>query len=428
VIMLQSFTEIVAKNQNRQLPAAPGLSTAEGESRLRAGRRVLVIGAVAVVALVGALAVGTLPRLRQQQRLDAAATQAAAQPPRVTVVIARRMSSSAERILPGNALPLVEASLYPRATGYVSRRLVDIGDRVKPGQLLALISAPDIDDQLAQARSNLELSRANLKYAQANAHLAKISLARFQDLYKKDPGAVSQLELDQYGAKFDATTAQVASSVASIGVNESTVQRFTDLQSFEKITAPFAGVITARQVEIGDLATADSTARLLFRLMRTDTLRVFVNVPQAFATSVMVGEEAAVYRREEPHKLYPGKVTRTAQALDPSTRTLLTEVDVPNPKDELRPGMYLQVKFVFDRKLFPVMIPAAALAIRTQGPRVAVLDDQHGVQYRHVELGRDYGAEVQVVAGLKEGEQVVVNPGDDLPEGTIVEPVPLLTK
>ena len=162
--------------------------------------------------------------------------------------------------------------------------------------------------------------------------------------------------------------------------------------------------------------------------MRTDTLRVFVNVPQVFATGITVGQDATVYRREAPQKQYAGKVTRTADALDPNTRTLLTEVDVPNPSDALRPGMYLQVKFVFARQIFPVMIPSAALATRTGQPRVAVLDAQQRVQYRTVQLGRDYGAEVEVLAGLKEGEQVVVHPGDDIPEGTVVEPVALPTK
>lgn len=181
-------------------------------------------------------------------------------------------------------------------------------------------------------------------------------------------------------------------------------------------------------MEVGDLVAADSTARELFHLMRTDVLRVFVAVPQTFATSITTGQDAAVYRREQPTKQHPGKVTRTANALDPNTRTLLTEVDVPNPNDELRPGMYLQVKFTFDRKIIPLMIPAAALATRSKAARVAVLDDQCRVHYRDVQLGRDYGAEVQVLAGLKEGEQVVVHPGDDLPDGTVVEPVPLNVK
>jgi RND family efflux transporter MFP subunit len=421
--MTQSTIENVVSE--RGPPEIPRPSEAEGVSRRRAGRRLFVIGAVIVIALAGALTIGTLPRLRQEKQLDTAASQAAAQPPRVTVAPAQRMAPSAERVLPGNSLPLMEATLYARATGFVSRRLVDIGDRVKSGELLAVIAAPDIDDQLAQAKANLEQAQATLRLSQANLVLAKITLSRAQQIQTTAPGGVSQQEVDQDQAAVDVATASVQAAKASIQVNEAAVQRYTDLQNFEKITAPFAGVITARSFEVGDLITADSTARQLFRLMRTDTLRIFVNVPQAFATSVAIDQGAAVYRREEPQKQYQGKVTRTANALDPNTRTLLTEVDVANPQDALRPGMYLQVKFAFDRKIFPLMIPAAALATRDKGPRVAVLDGQHRVHYRDIELGRDFGAEIQVLTGLKEGEQVVVHPGDDLPEGTIVEPVPL---
>jgi len=375
-----------------------------------------------VVALAGAIAVGTLARLRQQQQLDAAEL-AGAQPPRVTVAVAQRMAPANERVLPGNCLPLMEATLYPRATGYVKSRLVDIGDWVQAGQLLAEISAPDIDDQLMQANANLEQARANLVKAKADESFAKSEEQRYRQLVTSK--AASQEDYENKIQSYVVAKAVVVAMEAAIKVTEAAVQRSTDLQSFEKITAPFAGVITARHVEIGDLVTADTTSRQLFHLMRTDTLRVFVNVPQAFATSVTINQDAAVYRREEPQKQYPGKVTRTADALDPNTRTLLTEVDVSNPENALRAGMYLQVKFVFDRKIFPLMIPAAALATRTRGPRVAVLDDQQRVHYRDVELGRDYGAEVQVLAGLKEGEQVVVHPGDDLPEGTAVQPVPL---
>ncbi|HEV3260111.1 MAG TPA: efflux RND transporter periplasmic adaptor subunit, partial [Gemmataceae bacterium] len=376
--MTQSYVQ--NDGQNRMPPPTlPGPSEAEDQSRRRAGKRLLVIGIVVVLALAGALAVGTLPRLSQQQRLDAATAQAAARAPRVTVAVVQRMAPSAERILPGNSLPLMEAALYARATGYVSRRLVDIGDRVQAGQLLAEISAPDIDDQLLQAKANVDQARATLKLNQANAVLAKTILARYQTLKKENTGAIAQQDIDQQEATVRVTAASVENAQATIEVNEALVRKFTDLQSFEKITAPFAGVITARRVETGDLVTADSTTRELFHLMQTDTLRVFVNVPQAFATSVTTGESAAVYRREEPQKQYAGKVTRTANALDPNTRTLLTEVDVPNPKDALRPGMYLQVKFVFDRKVFPLMIPSAALATRIKGSRVAVLDNQHKV-------------------------------------------------
>jgi RND family efflux transporter MFP subunit len=277
-------------------------------------------------------------------------------------------------------------------------------------------------DQLAQAKANLEQAQVALRLNQANLVLAKITLARVQQIQSSAKGAISQQEIDQDKAAVDVAMASMESARASIQVNDAAVKRYTDPQSFEKITAPFAGVITARHVEVGDLVTADSTTRERYHLMRTDILQVIVNVPQAFATSVTIGEEAVVYRREEPQKHYAGKVTRTANALDPNTRTLYTEVDVSNPEDALRPGMYLQVKFVFDRKVFPLMIPAAALATRTTGPKVAVLDDQNRVHYKDVELGRDYGADVQVLAGLKEGEQVVVHPDDDLAEGTVVQP------
>jgi RND family efflux transporter MFP subunit len=157
--------------------------------------------------------------------------------------------------------------------------------------------------------------------------------------------------------------------------------------------------------------------------MRTDILRVFVNVPQVFATGIKVGQTAEVYLRDDPAKQFPGKVTRTADALDPNTRTLLVEVDVSNPDNVLRPGMYLQVRFVFDRDVMPVMIPAAALATRSGAQRLALLDGDHQVHYRTVQLGRDFGAEIAVIAGLNGGETIVVHPGDDIPEGTLVEPV-----
>jgi RND family efflux transporter MFP subunit len=290
---------------------------------------------------------------------------------------------------------------------------------------LAVIDSPDIDDQLNQARANLEQARATLKLNQANEVLAQAILNRSQAILRSNPSAVSQEEIDQERASLGTTAASVENARASIQVNEAMVQRYTDLQAFEKITAPFPGVITARNIDAGDLVSADSTARELFHLMRIDVLRVFANVPQVFAPEVKVGQTAAVYLRDDPARQFPGKVTRTADALEPNTRTLLTEVDVPNPDNALRPGMYLQVKFVFGRTAAPLMIPAAALATRTGAPRVAVLDGQNRVRYRTVQLGRDYGAEVQVIAGLNAGETIIVHPGDDLPEGQVVEPVSL---
>jgi RND family efflux transporter MFP subunit len=222
------------------------------------------------------------------------------------------------------------------------------------------------------------------------------------------------------------TAAQVEANKASIQVNEAAVQRYTDLQGFQKIMAPFAGVITARNVDPGVLVTADnpSETRELFHLMQTDPLRVFVNVPQVYATSVAPGQMAVVYRKEDPLRRFSGRVTRTAKALDPNTRTLLTQVDVPNPDEALQPGMYLQVKFVAARAAPSVLIPSAALVTRNDGPEVALVDEHQAVRYRKVQLGRDHGAEVEVVTGLVGGETVLVHPGDALPEGQKVEPAP----
>jgi RND family efflux transporter MFP subunit len=378
--------------------------------------------------VAGALTAGTLPRLRQAREVDAAAAEVSSARPRVTVTVARQVAPDAERVLPGNSVPLREAGLYARTNGYLKRWLVDIGDPVKEGQLLAEISAPDIDDQLAQAKANLDQAKANLTLAQANSDLAKITLERDERSGPNVGVTLQQLDIDR--ATVRTTAAQVQATQASIEVNQALVQRYTDLQGFQKIVAPFPGVITARNVDPGDLITADSpsTSKEMFHVMRTDTLRVFVNVPQVFATGIKVGQDAVVFRREDPMKQFKGKVTRTADALDSNTRTLLTEVDVPNPQDVLRAGMYLQVRFSFGRKILPVMISAAAVITRTEGPMLAVLDDQQLVHYRKVQLGRDFGAEIQVLEGLKPGETVVVRSGDDLPEGTAVEPVPLPTK
>ena len=410
-------------------PAAPPVATTETQTQSdsagqrQAGRQVLWIIVTVLVMLVGALIVSTLIRLRRDHEVQAAAAKAASANPRVAVAAARLQEASASRVLPGSALPLLEASMFARVTGYVRSRRVDIGDRVTEGQLLAVIDAPDIDDQLNEAKANLEQARATLTLNEANAKLAETTLTRSLTVQKENKGAVAQQIIDDQRANLGVTMASVEAARASIKVNQAAVQRFTDLQQFEKIVAPFPGVITARNIDPGDLVMANSTARELFHLMRTDVLRVFVNVPQVFSTGIRVGQSASIYRRENPRKLYPGKVTRTADALDPGTRTLLTEVQVPNANNELRPGMYLQVKFSFDRDLPAVVIPAAALTIRTGGPRVAVLDNQHRVQYRQVQLGRDFGAEIEVIDGLTAGETVVVHPGDDLPPGTIVDPV-----
>ncbi|HZZ78506.1 MAG TPA: efflux RND transporter periplasmic adaptor subunit [Gemmataceae bacterium] len=411
--------------------AAPGVETATSQApspRKKMSTIWVVCGVGLVASVLAVLAIAaTVPRLRQQKHLQEAATDVANNVPRVFVVTARASPKVVKQTLPGNSQAYRETALYARTNGYLKEWLVDIGDRVTEGQLIATIAAPDLDDQLAQAKANLEQSRATLQLNEANANLAETILSRYLSTEKSATGSVAQLLIDEQRASVLTSKASVVSAQASIAVNQAMVQLYTDLQGFEKIVAPFAGVITARNVDPGTLVTADnpSATRELFHLMQTDPLRVFVDVPQTFSTSITVGETAEVVRPEQPSKSFPGKVTRTANALDPNTRTLLTQIDVPNADDALRPGMYLLVKFSANRDVPTVLIPSAALAISADGQEeVAVLDANNKVQYRQVQLGRDHGSELEVVNGLSGGETVVLHPGDMLAEGTVVSPQP----
>src|SRR5262245_26413256 len=403
------------------VPAAPR-EHRWGWTRLAAGA--ILFGLLAA----GGLAAGTIPRLNRDRAVRTQAAASAAQPQRVAVATATRVSPDAERVLPGNCLPLSEIAIYPRTTGYLKWWKADIGDRVKAGQLLAEISAPEIDAQLEQARAMLIQGKANVVRAEAQEVYAKAEEKRQEVAYKSSVG--SKNDYDSAVAASGVATANVDATKAALKVDEANILRLETLVSFQKLTAPFDGVITARNIDPGALVQADTptTTRELFHLVRTDVVRVWVYVPQTFSTTVKAGQAVTVWRREDPARTFAGTVARTADALDPNTRTLLTEVHVPNPDNALRSGMYLQVKFTFDRNVLPVTIPSAAVVVRDHGPTVAVLDANHAVHYRPVQLGRDYGATVEVVAGLHPGETVAVHPGDDLPEGTVVEPVPQPTK
>jgi len=377
-------------------------------------------GVLLLAILAGLGMAGTLPRLHRENELKAAALEAASTPPAVNVVVSRPASTDRERLLPGNSLPLFETAIYARTNGYLKRRLVDIGDRVEAGDLLAEIDTPEVNDQLDQARATLAVNTANLERDKANLEFADIELERVRALLKK--GSISHEEHDRQVAATRVASAAVQATEATIKLNKADVQRLTDLQSFEKITAPFRGIITLRNYDAGALMIADNRTMLpMFRLSQIDTLRVMVAVPQVYATSISVGQAATVFRREDPQRQFAGKVTRMASALDPNTRTMLTEVQVPNPDRALLPGMYLQVKFVSTIETPRILIPAAALVTGAEGTSVPVVDDANVVHYRKVELGHDFGAEVEVTVGLKGGERVVVHPGDALAEGTVVQ-------
>jgi len=355
--------------------------------------------------------------------------------PRVDVMQVGRSTGKSELELPGSIQPTMEAPVLARADGYIIRRLVDIGDRVRAGQELAQIDAPELDQQVMQARATvqqmqaaLELAQANLLQGKSDTELAKVTAQRTGALLKK--GAVSRQEDDQNQAQYQAKLANIQalekailvqrSNVAAAQANEARLDR---MQSYRTVRAPFDGVITLRNIDAGALVNAGST--LLYRIAQTATLRTYVNVPQAFADSVRVGQPASLSVPNLPGRQFAGTVARTSNALDPGSRTLLVEIQVPNGQNLLMPGMYARVGLSSARTLPPLVVPSEALLLRATGAQVAVVSQDHTVQLRKVEVGRDYGDRLEIVSGLKEGSMVILNPGDAVQEGQKVEPAPV---
>jgi RND family efflux transporter MFP subunit len=364
-----------------------------------------VIAAVAALFLL-LLAAGTVPRLRRRQELEAR-TRAAEAAPVVTVATVHRAAPQGELLLPGTVQAMREAAIYARGNGYVRRFHADIGARVRAGQLLAEIQTPEVDQELAQARASLGQVRAAYD-------LARSSLARWRSMVKDS--AATRQELDEREAAFAAASANVAAA-------EANVRRLTELQSFGRVTAPFAGTLTARNVEVGQLVTAGqgpagSGARPLFVLAQADTGRVMISVPEGAAAQLRPGAVAEVLVRGVEASV-PGRVVRTAGALDPSTRTMLAEVDVPNTSGVLLPGMYAQVRLAVRSVTPGVLLPANALVVRSAGPQVALVRDGR-VHFVKVVLGRDLGTDVEVLSGLDDGATVVMNPSDEVTDGAPV--------
>lgn len=408
----------------------------------------LGLGGIAIAAL---LAMGILPRLNRHAELQAA-VKAKEIIPTVNVFTVRRESANTDLVLPGTVVSQNQTTIYSRTTGYLSKWLVDIGDRVQKGQLLAQIESPEIDRQvsqaraeLAQAQANLVQTRANLakaqsdlKLAQANLKLSLQTVQRWQALVQQ--GAVTQQAADEKQASYQANLASIQSAQntinsqkanvysaeANVNSSQANLQRYIVLQSFEQVKAPFSGVITARNVNEGALITAGSSNNnnntSLYTLVAYDTLQVNVNVPQSLVRSIQTGQTAQIQVRELPQRVFKGKVIRTTNALDPSSRTLLTQMAVQNQDQALRPGMYATVKFSVNQTNPPLMLPDSALVINSGGTQVATVTKQT-VHYQPVQLGRDYGTQVEVTSGLSGNETLISNPTVDLVEGTRVKTV-----
>jgi RND family efflux transporter MFP subunit len=334
---------------------------------------------------------------------------------RVTVVRAERSAAASSVVLPGSVEPLQETAVYARANGYVRKWFFDIGAHVKQGEVMAELEVPDIDQELTQAQATARQAHAQIRQAETQLELAKITNQRYAALGPS--GVVTQQEVDQYRAGYDAQQANVAAAKAAHGSALANAERVHDLKSFGVIVAPFDGVVTARTAEVGQLVMAGTgTGKPLFKVAEVDTVRVFVNVPQLYAGGITLGMDAPTTVREMPGRAFAGKVARTAHELDVGTRTLLTEVDIPNPDDSLLAGMYGQVSFHMAGQGDALFVPATAVLIDARGTRVAVVHDG-ALSWRRVEVERDLGDRLVISTGLAEGEVVVAAPSDRLVEG-----------
>jgi RND family efflux transporter MFP subunit len=386
-----------------------------------------------LVILIGAFVAGYIPRHRRELQLVAEADTHNAALPQVSVMTARRAEGRGNLVLPGNIQAVTEAPILARAEGFLKKRYADIGDRVTAGQLLAEIEAPELDQQVTQARAAVEQVKADLERAtaaleqgKANESLAKVTAQRWDNLVKR--GVVSRQENDQYQAQYQAQSANVralehavAAAKSNIAASEANVARLSELQNYLKVRAPFAGVITLRNVDVGALVNTGNT--MLFRIARTNLLRTYVNVPQSSAADIHVGQKAFLSTSESPDTKFPGQVTRTANALDPSSRTLLVEIQADNPAGKLMPGMYVQVDLNLPRKDPPLLIPSDTLVVRSEGTLVALVGADNVVHYKRILVGRDFGDRIEVLSGMNEGERAIVNPNDSVQDGVRVEPV-----
>jgi len=346
-------------------------------------------------------------RVQSRNRVRAELIPATTQSEQVPVAVMHPARSNASRQLtiPGDVQAYVETPIYARTEGYLKRWYVDIGGRVKEGQLLATIDTPEIDQQLNQAEA------ARLQ-AQANLELAKSTAERWHNLLKLD--GVSQQEVDTNDAAYKARQADYAAAVAN-------VDRLKSMRSFQEVTAPFAGVITARDIDIGALIT-NGTAKELFKLAQIDIMRVYVNVPEGYSNDMHIGMPAELHIAEFPSRVFSGKVAHTAGAIDPASRTLLTEVQVANPKGELIPGSYAEVTFNISSAEPPLVVPSNTLIFRSAGPQVAVVDSRHLARLRNITVGRDFGNSLEIVSGLQPSDLVILNPPDSLADGSSVSP------
>ena len=360
------------------------------------------IAEIALVLIVIGLVIGLVPRWIARHRL--LAQTRADTDPIVSVVSAVPEKSDLGTPLPANVQAFIEASIHARASGYLTNWFVDIGDHVTNGQVLAIIDTPELDEQIAQAKAQLDQAKASL-------NLAKITADRWNMLLKTS--SVSEQDAAEKQSDYVLQQANVEAARANL-------QRLQDLKSFDRVTAPFTGVITARNTDIGQLITAGGGPEL-FRVAQTDPLRVYVQVPQQYVHDVVVGQKAQLTFLELPGRTFKATVTQTAGAVDPTTRTLQVELQVPNPRGDLFAGSYAQVRFSDSGDPGALTISDNAIIFQAEGTQVAVVGPDDKVQLRDIKVGRDFGDTIEVLDGLTSTDRVVNNPPDSIADGMSVE-------
>ncbi len=390
----------VTTQQNETQPVRSENGRPRDPGPAPAGRAKILIGAVLLVLITA----GVVTFLNRKSESDALAKETeAVSIPTVAVVQPQAEPGNDELVLPGNLQAFEESPIFARTNGYLLRWYRDIGSKIQKGELLAAIDTPEIDQELSQARASREQVRSALE-------LARISAERWTNLRKTD--SVSQQEADQQTSGYQQAQANLAAADAN-------VRRLEELESFKKVYAPFSGVLTRRNVDPGVLINSGAglSGKELFDIARVDPLRVYISVPQAYAPNMKVGMKANVTLQEFPGQKFMGTVARTADAIDPATRTLNTEVDVPNKDSKLLPGSFGQVHFATGTSVPRITIPVNAMLFRAEGPRVAVVDMDNTVHLHPISIGRDFGATLEILGGLEVSDRIIINPSDSLEEG-----------
>ncbi len=368
-------------------------------------KALLTIGLVLLILIIGGVVTAVM-RIRDSHVLARETERESV--PTVAVIHPTAEKPDEELVLPGTLQAYEESPIYARTNGYLLRWYKDIGSKVTKGELLADIDTPEVDQELSQVRANRQQMLAQME-------LAKINADRYLSLRKTD--SVSQQEADQQASGYQ-------QAKANLDAADATVRRLEQLESFKHVYAPFTGVLTKRNVDPGALINAGGTGKELFDIARVDPLRVYVSVPQSYSPAIKNGMEAWVTLQEIPGQKFRGTVARTAEAIDPATRTLLTEVDVPNKDGHLLPGSFGEVHFRAGINAQKMTLPVNTMLFRQEGPRVAVVGSDGKIQLRPITIGRDYGATLEILGGVEAGDRVVINPTDSLEEGQKVQVAP----